>query len=574
MQIRDSRRVPGLSVIWDRPCAMLEVEIDAERLEPLLAAWERAARAMLLALDWEPALAVRRHSHGASLALGAPIDALLAATDVNEWACEQAREQLAARAPESVEQALPRLRARIAQDKRRHKGLVQLEQAAAAHDVSLFFDDDCTSIGMGRHSLCFATQALPALRSIDWQRVADIPVALVTGTNGKSTSVRLIAAMVRAASRTAGLATTDWVRVGDELLERGDFSGPSGARMVLRDQRVDVGLLECARGGISRRGLSVRRARVALITNVAADHLGEWGVHDLDALADVKFSVARAVQRAGALVLNADDAQCVQRAHLAGSARLCWFSCAADSTVVKAHLGRGGRASFAEAGWLWHADGANRSRIAMIEELAFLLGGAAAHNVSNALGAIAAAHELGLAPEAISAGLRDFASDVSDNPGRLNRFDFGGVQVLCDFAHNPHGMRALMQLIAALPAKRRLMILGQAGDRDEASIRELARLAASADPQRIVLKEMPEHLRGRKAGDVVALLADELARCGFPPEQIGRAGDEREAVGQALQWAKPGDLLLLLLHAQRDAVLAWMQRLERAGWVPGRALPE
>jgi len=145
---------------------------------------------------------------------------------------------------------------------------------------------------------------------------------------------------------------------------------------------------------------------------------------------------------------------------------------------------------------------------------------------------------------------------------------------LCDFAHNPHGMSAMISMIRALPAKRRLVILGQAGDRDDASIRELVRLTVEADPERVVIKEMPEHLRGREPGAVVRLIADELAHLGYPGERVERASDEMDAVRKALRWAAPGDLLLLLLHAQRKAVLEWLERVRRVEWVPGRPLPE
>ncbi|MEO6711094.1 MAG: Mur ligase family protein [Planctomycetota bacterium] len=573
MEVRDSRRVPGLSVIWDAPSAVLDVAIEAELVESLVRAWDAAARAILRALEWPEVLASRRHPGGVSLALAAPLDALLSATDVNEWACEQARASLEGAAAKSLAQALPELRRKIAREKRRHKGLLRVAAAAADHDVSLFTDDDCTSVGMGRHSLSFATAALPAVRSIDWPRVRDIPVALVTGTNGKSTSVRILGAMIAAGGLTPGMSTTDWVRVGADTLDHGDYAGSSGARMVLRDQRVDVAVLECARGGISRRGLSVRRARAALITNVAADHLGEWGVHDLEALTDVKFVVARALVPGGALVLNADDGMLVQRAASLGHENLVWFTREADHPLVRLHVARGGAAAVLDQGALWYLASREPRRLASIDELPFLFGGAALHNVSNALGAIATAFALDLDEQAVRRGLGSFSSDTEDNPGRLNEFDLGGVRALCDFAHNPHGMGALVAMIRALEAKRRLVILGQAGDRDDASIRELARLTLEARPERIVIKEMPEHLRGRPPGAVVGVIADELDRLGYPKSCVEIADDEMDAVRRSLLWARPGDVLLLLLHAQRNPVLQWLERVRQAGWKPGLPLP-
>jgi UDP-N-acetylmuramyl tripeptide synthase len=574
MEVRDSRRVPGLSVIWDRPSVVLDVSIEASSVDPFVRAWEQSVRRVLSALDWEPHFASRRHLKGVSLAMAAPIDALHSATDVNEWACDQARACIEGGHPVPLDDALPALRRRIARDKRHHKGLVRLEQTASAREVSLLSDDDCTSIGMGRHSLSFATTALPGVRSIDWARVRDIPVALVTGTNGKSTSVRLIGAMVAAGGLTPGLSTTDWVRVGEDTLEQGDYSGPSGARMVLRDQRVDIGVLECARGGIARRGVSVRRAQVALITNVAADHLGEWGVHDLEALADVKFVVARALKPGGVLVLNADDPVIAERAARQGDSGSAWFTCHPGDARVREHIARGGPAALLDQGALWHFSSREPRRIAALDEVPFLFGGAAAHNVSNALGAIAAGFALGLDSDAIRTGLAQFSSNPENNPGRLNEFDLGGVRALCDFAHNPHGMQALVSMIRGLPAQRRLVILGQAGDRDDESIRELVRLTVAAAPDRVVIKEMPEHLRGRPAGAVVALIDDELARLNYPKAQVEHAQNELAAVRKSLAWAQPGDVLLLLLHAQRTDVLQWLERVRKAGWKPGLALPD
>ncbi len=574
MEVRDSRRVPGLNVIWDRPGAVLDVTLESAATEAFIAAWKRAAGEAQTALSWEIALATRPIQGGLSLALGSPMDGLFTATEVNEWACAHAAAELEGSTPRELAAALPEFKREFERERGRRKGLVELLDAAAAHGVSSFSDDERTSIGMGRGSQSYSNSKLPSPDMVSWASVHDIPVALVTGTNGKSTSVRLLAAIVAEAGLVAGMSTTDWVRVGDEILEQGDFSGSSGARMVLRDARVDIGLLECARGGLSRRGLGVRRASVALITNLAEDHLGEWGVHDLAALGDVKFVVARAVEQAGVLVLNADDSELLRRGMALSTRNVAYFTRDPGQRQVLAHLQSGGAAAFLEDGGLWYARGASRERILTVDEAQFLMNGAAGHNVSNALGAICVAFALGLGAGAIRAGLRGFSSDPKANPGRLNRFELGGLIALCDFAHNPHGMRALFEMSAALSARRTLVILGQAGDRDDHSIRELARLSAEARPDRIVIKEMPEHLRGREPGVVVGMIAGELELCGFPAANVEFADNELDAVRRSLAWARDGDLLLLLLHAQREEVLSWLDRLKRAKWIPGAPLPD
>jgi UDP-N-acetylmuramyl tripeptide synthase len=202
------------------------------------------------------------------------------------------------------------------------------------------------------------------------------------------------------------------------------------------------------------------------------------------------------------------------------------------------------------------ARGGERQEVARLAEVPIALGGAARHNVANALAAIGLAAALGLPPAAMAAGLARFGSTPEDNPGRANLFALGGFQVLLDYAHNPHGLRALLDLARTLPANRRLLLLGQAGDRDDEALRDLAKTAWSFRPDRILLKELPAMLRGRAPGEVSALLEAELRRLGAPPESLECAGPEVEAVERALAWAQPGDLLVLLVHTDRDAVLA------------------
>jgi UDP-N-acetylmuramyl tripeptide synthase len=171
----------------------------------------------------------------------------------------------------------------------------------------------------------------------------------------------------------------------------------------------------------------------------------------------------------------------------------------------------------------------------------------------------------------MSRGLAGFEGTAEDNPGRLNRFLLGGVQVVVDFAHNPHGLTALMDMGAAMEARRRLVLLGQAGDRDDAAIRELARVAWRIRPDHVIAKEMAAYTRGRPEGEIPALIEDEIRRLGAPADAVSRAPTELDAVHQALGWARPGDLLLLTVHGQRGEVLSLLERLKRSGWKPGHS---
>jgi len=571
IRITESRRLPGPNLLWDRPGAVMDILVPDEVADRLISAWKEAVVQVLGAVGWESeGTMVRRFPGGASLAISAPIDALYAATEVNEWAFASAKARVTGEEGPPLEEAAEQLRRAIEHE--RAPRLRAMEAAARDHGVIFQMDPHFVSVGGGTGVMTWRTEEVPEAGAVDWTQVHDVPTVLVTGSNGKTTTVRLLTAVLTAAGRVTGMCCTDSVNVGGEVLSRGDWSGPGGARMVLRDRRVEVAVLETARGGILRRGLAVRHADAAIVTNIAEDHFGEWGIHDLAALAEAKLVVARAIGPAGRLVLNADDL------HLAAAAPrltvpLFWISLRPDHPVLLAHLAHGGDAAFLDGGDLIVVRAGRRAAVAPVSAVPITLKGAARHNVYNALGVIALATALGLAPEQVAPGLTRFRGTPDENPGRLNLFELGGVMVVADFAHNPHGMDALVAMASALPARRRLLILGHAGDRDDNATREFARSAWGFRPDRIVLKEMEIYLRGRAPGESAELIREEFLRLGAAPESMTHADSEYAAVLEALAWARPGDLLLLPLHAERERVLGLLDRLQREGWAPERPVP-
>ncbi|NOT34492.1 MAG: Mur ligase [Candidatus Eisenbacteria bacterium] len=563
----DSRRLTGVSLMLDGPGAILEARLAGLEARDFAAAWESALDRMLGALDWAGAhRAWRRFPGGASFAFEAPIDALYAATEVNEWAFAEAARATGA-LDETAAFAVEAARLRAALLDERKPAWLAWQAEAAGRNLTFLWDDKRLSLGLGTGSVSVPADAPPPLERLPWSHLHDVPVAMVTGTNGKTTTVRLLAAIARAAGKLAGVTSTDRVDVGDETVATGDYSGPNGARTVLRDRRVELGVLEVARGGILRRGLSVPHVEVAVITNVANDHLGEYGVHDLDTLADAKMVVTRAVRSGGRAVLNADDPRLLERGGQRNGDTL-WTSLAASHPTVRAHVAAGGDAAWLEDTCLMLARDGTTSKLASIDELPIAFGGAARYNVANALAAAGAAAALGLPLEAIRAGLRSFASTPEANPGRANLWRFGTLTAIVDYAHNPHGLAALAEMAAAVPATRRAIVLGQAGDRDDASIRELARAAASMQPDRVFLKEMERFRRGREPGVVLEILASEFRACGLPAAAIESHESETAAVDAAIAWAREGDLLLLTTHAERDQVFERLRELERTGWRP------
>lgn len=571
-RISDSRRLTGPNLLLPGPGATLDVALGQVAAAALARAWSAALDQVLPPLGWAAAeRAWRAWPGGASLAFAAPIDALYAATEVNEWAFAQAAASLGAGEPaELLAAAVERLRAVIAEEA--DPRLLALAAAARARGLTLLTDDRRVSIGLGEGSRTWPARRTTDPERVRWAGLHDIPVALVTGTNGKSTTVRLLAAMLAAAGRTAGVTSTDRVEVGGDVVAVGDYSGPNGARTVLRDRRVQVGVLEVARGGILRRGLPVAQARAAVVTNVASDHLGEYGIHDVEALADAKLVVTRAVTKEGRAVLNADDARVRARGERL-SCPVLWFSLEAGQPRLLAHLAAGEDAAWLEAGVLRLCRGGARHDIAHADEVPVTFGGAARYNIANALAAIGAAAALDVPVPAMRAGLMAFASDPASNPGRANRWSLGGATAIVDFAHNPHGLEALAQMAGAIAARRRAIVIGQAGDRSDEDIRDFARAAWAMSPDRVFVKEMAVYLRGREPGVVPALLEAEFHRLGATAAQVERHPSEMAAVRAALAWSAPGDLLLLMAHAERDEVIALLEQLAAAHWQPGQPLP-
>ena len=559
----DSRRLTGPNLLLDRPGAIIEVSLSPEQASAAVAAWASQVRRMLDAVGWKgEEIAARTFAGGASLAITAPIDALYTATEINDWAWDAVEAELAGRQAPDFQSAAARLRDEIAREA--NPRLLALRDAAAAHGVAFLSDDRAASVGLGKGSLTWPVRDLPDPEEVDWNKVRDIPVLLVTGTNGKTTTVRLLAAMVDASEQMAGVTSTDQIEVGGELIERGDFSGPGGARTLLRDRRVEVAILETARGGLLRRGLAVNRAAAALVTNIAADHLGEFGILDLPSLAAAKLVVTRAIGPEGRVVLNADDPQLTAAAATL-SAPVLWFSLDPGNPLVRQALAAGGEAVYLQEGSLMLARGGECSQITRVESVPVAFGGAARHNVANVLAAIGMASAIGIPAEAMATGLRRVGNSPEDNPGRANLFERDGVRVLLDYAHNPHGLTALLDIARTLPAERRLLVLGQAGDRDDEALRDFVRAALPLLPDRVVVKELPEMLRGRQPGEVPAILEDELRRLGIPAERIERAGSELEGVQKALAEARSGDLVVLLVHTQREEVLGVIREWVGAG---------
>lgn len=543
--ITDSRRLMGPNLMHAGLGAVLDVvldDADDARASALVDAWQRRVAEIAEALGWPDAeRVIRRHAGGASLFVHAPIDQLMTATEVCESAWVHAEAVVAGQGVDGAA-ALASLQAFSVQEERPR--LRALWREAQRLGLNCTFDEETVAVGTGRGATAWPASMLPKVSEVDWIAIRDIPIALVTGSNGKTTVVRMVAHMARAAGHVVGYTCTDGVWIDGQRVERGDWSGPAGARRVLQDPRVTLAVLETARGGILRRGLALQRAAVAGIVTLSPDHFGAYGINSLADLAAAKMVVARAVEEIGLLVLNGDVP--------------------ALRDAIASYEGRTHIVTSRTPGSLTGEE---------LERMPAALGGAAAHNVLNARIALALAGGLGL-DAAAQRALLTFGADPADNSGRLMVQQLGGCTVVVDYAHNAQGVAALIAATASLPGARRAIALGTGGDRDDVALRDMAAAAARGGMDFFIAKAMPQHRRGRAPGELAAVLVQALHAQGAPASQVTIAVDDLDAARRAVQWAQRGDVILLTVHADRDVVLAFLADLARNAWQAGTPLPE
>ena len=405
---------------------------------------------------------------------------------------------------------------------------------------------------------------------------ARIPIVAVTGTNGKTTTSRMISHIFKGLGRKVGMTSTDGVVIDERLLIRADASGPRSARMVLQNPRVDFAVFEVARGGILREGLGYERNDVAVVLNVQPDHLGLRGIDTVEQLADVKAVVVEAVPRDGHAVLNADD-PLVRAMRRRCSGQVVWFSMAEPGSEVRdmidAHCRRGGKAlvlSSSERGeMIVVKHGPREMQLAWTHLLPATFGGRARMNVQNSLAAAAAAFAAGAPLHDIRQGLRTFSTSYYLSPGRLNEVEVNGVSVIVDYCHNAPGMRALGDFVDRvgetltstheLGKPSRIGVIATAGDRRDEDMRELGQVAAEHFDVVIVREDVA--LRRRTRGETARLVEEGVRAAmanGVRCKQVETELDEIDAVRNAMTRANPGDLVVLCVD-KHPAVMAELE---------------
>ncbi len=380
-----------------------------------------------------------------------------------------------------------------------------------------------------------------------------IPVVAVTGTNGKTTTVKLIAHILAQTGRRVGMTGTDGVFVAGQQIDSGDCSGPRSARSVLMHPDADAAVLETARGGLLREGLAFDRCDVAVVTNIGAgDHLGMNHIETVEQLAAVKQVIVQHVALHGTAVLNAADPLTAGMASVCPG-RVCFFASDGTHPVLAAHREAGGRVVFRDSDMIVAAEGSSMQALPLAE-IPLTAGGLIAFQIENVMAAMGAAWALGIEWSVIRSALCSFVSDTRSAPGRFNRFSYRGATIIADYGHNIDAMQALVQAVSVLPARTRTVVISGAGDRRDDDLRGQTRILGDVFDQVILYEDQCQ--RGRTDGEVIGLLREGLANAGRTRE-IREIRGEMAAIDCALAGLNPGDLCLILVDQVEEA-LAWI----------------
>ncbi|KAA9345984.1 cyanophycin synthetase [Adhaeribacter soli] len=377
-----------------------------------------------------------------------------------------------------------------------------------------------------------------------------IPIVAITGTNGKTTTSRLIAHMVKYMGYRVGFTTTDGIYIQEKRLVKGDTTGPVSTEFVLRDPTVNFAVLECARGGMLRSGLGFRTCDVGIVTNVAADHLGLGGINTVEDMAKVKSVIPRTVHKDGYAVLNADDDHTYKMAD-GLDCKVAFFSLDEENPRILEHIAKGGLAAVYENGYISIYKNTYKIRIDRAADIPLTFGGRALFNIQNVLAAVLAGYVSKFDIDDIKMALRTFIPSASKTPGRMNLFQFPNFEVLVDYAHNAAGLRAVGEFLKRTDATTKIGVIAGIGDRRDEDTRELGRLAAEFFDEIIIRHD--RDLRGRTGEELNTLIKEGIEEVD-PNKKVFEISNEMRAIAFSLEHAKRGSFVSIFTDDVSEAI--------------------
>ncbi|RTK93482.1 MAG: hypothetical protein EKK64_10100 [Neisseriaceae bacterium] len=544
-----SSRLLGQSRFFDGAGAVIDISLttdDNQKIADLFVEELNRILRRLSVKDYEVKSLV--FDNGINIALSYPYDLLMVACDLLDWVWLEVIDFLEKDLPIRTLKATDIFEQMI--EDNQQIILRKIYNKAREHKVNFFIQNDLIVLGSGVGQFRVKKNKLTKLKDIPWKKIHNVPTAIITGTNGKTTTTRLTEFICRKAKLKSAYCSTDWVMVNGKKVVEGDLSGPTGHQYAMMNQKVEVAILEAARGGIVKRGLMPNYADVATVTNIAYDHIGQNGINTLDDLANAKGVVYNALKDDGIAIVNLDDEH-IMKLNIPN--KKAYISTKLAEKEISKYLTNDNYVVFIRDKHIVLKTKAVEHVLNKIDDIPITVYGLATYNYENVLHAVALSYALDITPDQIIFGLKKFGADDKSNFGRWNYYlSKNHGHLVVDIAHNPAGLENILSLATGvkklknIDGKLRLMYGNTADRRD--TIPEIVSIINKYNVDEVIIKEFQESLRGSSLGEMPQVFYDELIKQGFPDSKIKVIPNELEATAHILNHTKKNDFTLLCSH--------------------------
>lgn len=548
------RVLAGTNVFFSGVGAIAEYVTRSEQKLEFAQAFEIELRKVLDALDWDDVQIYKKiYSRGVIFAIPTEFDYSYAGCKILTVAFDIVAARFNGQPELDFEEEIDYLRYVLSRE--RYITLRNIYNEAQDRSLNVYYHEDKITIGSGKGSFT-ADIAEVGFDDVPWDNIYDIPSVLVTGTNGKTTTVRLTSFISQHAGKTVGYCSTDWVMINGNIVSQGDLSGPNGNRTVMTNPDVDVAVLEVARGGIVKRGLATSHVNGAVVMNVSEDHLGVNGIDSVHDLAAAKFVVQDAVRPGGTNIFNLDDQISTEFINSFDNPRAVFSQKLSFAEVSNYIRNDDDYACLVEDNSFYVFKANQKYFVAKVNEVDLTYNGIAKHNIENVLAAICLSISLGRTYEEIRAGLLSFRNDIH-NHGRFNMFDVKNNKILVDYGHNFASVDNMLKFARSIakPTSKITVLLGFSGDR-KFMINNIAKSVIENKVDHVILKLFTSHLRGADVGELAQMLRGSLLRHGFPESQIVATVDtEMEALDIILSNLGEDNIYILLCQDEASEII-------------------
>ena len=543
-----SSRLLGQSRFFDRAGAVIDIEWT-ENNQQIAATFAEELNKLLAKLpvkEYEVKTLV--FSNGFNVALSYPYDLLMVACEILDWVWADITDLFDLERPVNLQRSVRRFKKIIAENQKLI--LRKIYNKAIEQKVNFFVNKDVIVLGSGVYQFKAKLNKILKLGDIPWKKIKDIPMVLITGTNGKTTTTRLTEFICRKSGLKSGYCSTDWVMINGKLVSEGDLSGPSGHQFVLSSPKVEVAILEVARGGMIKRGLLPNYAKAATVTNIAYDHIGQNGIENLNDLAAAKGIVYSGLKDDGIAIINLDDKHITA---LPVSHRKAFLSTKLDEKKIDKYLNKDNFVVFLDGKSIILKTANERHVLNQIDEIPVTVNGLATYNYENVLHAVSLSYCLGVEPKKIIRGLAKFGGDDKSNFGRWNYYSsVNHGHLVVDIAHNPAGLESVLNLAGGFRKLHNVkgkfgLMYGNTADRRD-TMPEIADIIIRHNVDYVVIKEFQESLRGSQPGEMPEAFKQVLIKKGYPARKIKVIPNEVEAVQHILGTSKANDMNILCSH--------------------------